>query len=120
MLNIRPRSFGSSQIAADGDLAKVAGSALAAILDAGAEALLLEPWRVGRIIRGAHDLTIDELAAQAARRSRAGPPVDLNLAIALAQLRLALKSPQFRAAWTNWRNSAPVEPASTSVGALCE
>jgi hypothetical protein len=99
------------------DLESVAANALAATIDAGAQALIAEPWRVGRIIGGAQHLTIDELAARTARRRRAAP-ADLNQAIALAQLSRALKSPLFRDAWTNWRMGAAGERALTSDAAL--
>jgi hypothetical protein len=94
-------------------LEPIAANALAAIIDAGAQALIAEPWRVGRIIGGAQNLDIDELAARTARRRRAAP-ADLNRAIALAQLSRALKSPLFRDAWTNWRVGAAGEQARAS------
>jgi hypothetical protein len=85
--------------------AEAAYPALAAIVDAGASILLAEPWRVARIIRGADKMTIHELAAQLARRG-GGPPADLNRAIALAQLALALKSPTFCATWAARREGS--------------
>jgi hypothetical protein len=113
MLNAPANSSDADRNSGADDLEPIAANALAAIIDAGAQALMTEPWRVGRIIGGAQNLTIDELGAQAARRRRAAP-ADLNRAIALAQLSLALKSPLFGAAWTNWRIGA------TSGAALCE
>jgi hypothetical protein len=92
-------------------LAPIAANALAAIIDAGAQALIAEPWRAGRIIGGAQHLDIDALAARTARRRRAAP-ADLNQAIALAQLSRALLSPLFRSAWTNWRMGGTRERAS--------
>ena len=86
----------------------VAANALAAIIDAGAQALIAEPWRASRIIRDAEYLTIDELDARMARRRRAAP-ADINQAIALAQLSRALKSPLFRRRWTSWRAGAAIE-----------
>ena len=98
---------------------RAADDALAAIVDAGARALLREPWRAARIIPGADNLTVEELAAAMARKSRAGPPADFNAAIALAQLAVALKSWQFRAVWTDWRAAASNEPEAKAA-ALCE
>ena len=92
-------------------LEPIAANALAAIIDAGVQALIAEPWRVGRIIGGAQNLDIDALAARTARRRRA-TPADLNQAIALAQLKRALKSPLFGAAWADWRMGATGEQAS--------
>jgi hypothetical protein len=89
----------------DRAFAASAASAVAAVVDVGAEILVREPWRVGRIVRRADEMTIEELADHTARR-RLTPPADLNLAIAIAQLSFALASPRFRAAWTKWRNSA--------------
>ena len=98
------------------DLESVAANALAAIIDAGAQALIAQPWRAGRIIGGAQHLTVDELAARTARRRRAAT-VDLNQAIALAQLSRALKSPLFRYAWTNWGVGAAGGQAQASDAA---
>jgi hypothetical protein len=98
-------------------LEPIAANALAAIVDAGARALIAEPWRASRIIRGAQHLSIEELAAQAARRRRAAPAV-LNQAIALAQLSRALQSPLFRDAWTKWRKGAEGERPCTSDARL--
>ena len=94
-------------------LEPIAANALAAIIEAGVQALIAEPWRAGRIIGGAQDLDIDALAARTARRRRAAP-ADLNQAIALAQLSRALKSPLFRGAWANWRIGAAGEQAQAS------
>jgi hypothetical protein len=120
MSNGQAASSDSPQSAAAEPHRATASDAIAAIVDAGARALIAEPWRAGRIIRETHELTIDELAAQAAHRRRAGPPADLNQAIALAQLILALKSPRFCAAWTDLRNSATSQPTTASGDALCE
>ncbi|MGA2794563.1 MAG: hypothetical protein ABSE69_13725, partial [Roseiarcus sp.] len=68
-----------------------------------------EPWRVARIVRGAEAMTIVQLRAHVARRRRGAPPADLNLAIALAQLSLALEAPTFEAAWIAWLSSRCVE-----------
>ena len=95
------------------DLEPLAANALAAIVDAGAKALIAEPWRASRIIRGAQHLSIEELAAQATRRRRAAPS-DLNQAIALAQLSRALQSTLFRDAWTKWRGGAEGKRTCTS------
>jgi hypothetical protein len=94
-------------------LEPIAANALAAIIEAGVQALIAEPWRVGRIIGGAQNLDMDALAARTARRRRAAP-ADLNQAIALAQLSRALQSPLFRNAWTNWRVGAAGERAQAS------
>jgi hypothetical protein len=99
---------------------RIANAAMAAIISAGAEALTQEPWRVERIIGRARELCVDELAAWATQRARAGLPADLNLAIALAQLAQALKSPQFCAAWSEWRDQITTVRSSTPVDALCE
>ena len=97
-------------------LEPIAANALAAIIDAGVQALIAEPWRAGRIIGGAQNLDIDTLAARTARRRRAAP-ADLNHAIALAQLSRALKSPLFRYAWTNWGVGAAGGQAQASDAA---
>jgi hypothetical protein len=88
-----------TSLAAEATYPALAAKALAAIVETGASILVAEPWRVARIIRGADDMSIHELAAQLARRRRAGPPADLNRAIALAQLALVLKSPGFCTMW---------------------
>ncbi|WP_158815343.1 hypothetical protein [Methylocapsa sp. S129] len=85
--------------------AALASDAVASIIEAGGRVLIAQPWRVARIVRGADAMTIDALASHMARRRRAGPPADLNLAIALAQLALAIASPRFRAAWAEWRSA---------------
>jgi hypothetical protein len=87
-------------------LAASASSAIGAIIEAGASLFIAEPWRIARIIRGADDMMIDELMGRVAKRRRAGPPADINLAIAVAQLSLALKSPLFLTAWADWRRRA--------------
>jgi hypothetical protein len=111
MLNAPASSPDTPRNPAADALAPIAADALAAIIDAGAEALMAEPWRASRIIGGAQHLDIDELAARTARRRRAAP-ADLNQAIALAQLSRALLSPLFRSAWTNWRTGGTRERAS--------
>ena len=88
--------------AAGPDFAASASAALAAAIEAGARLFIAEPWRVGRLIRGADTMTVGELRAHVERRGRAGAPADLNQAIALAQLRLALEAPTFEAAWSGW------------------
>lgn len=75
-----------------------AADALAAVIEAGARILIAEPWRAGRIVPGAEDMTFDEISSTVARR-RQTPFADLNRAIAFAQLRRALASPGFRTAW---------------------
>ena len=113
MPNIPPDPAVADRSSGADALAPIAASAIAAIIDAGVQALIAEPWRAGRIIGGAQHLTIDELDARTARRRRAAP-ADLNQAIALAQLSRALKSPLFRDAWTNWRMGAASERTPTS------
>ena len=83
----------------------IAAGALAAVIEAGAKILVAEPWRAGRIMPGAADMTFDELLSAFARR-RAAPLVDINRAIAFAQLARALESFRFRTAWDAWRNGA--------------
>src|SRR5579859_2412502 len=78
--------------------------AVAAVIDAGAKILIAEPWRAGRIMSGAEDMTFDELSSQFERRRRAAPFADLNRAIAFAQLGRALASPCVRIAWDGWRS----------------
>jgi hypothetical protein len=109
------QTFGSATGEPVADLPAVALAAdkIAAIIEAGVRTLVAEPWRVARIVRAADEMTIDELAAQMARRRRAAPPADLNRAIALAQLSRALNSPQFRAAWAKFR-----APSRLSAAAL--
>jgi hypothetical protein len=113
MLNLTANSPDTTRNLDADALEPIAVNALAAIIDAGVQALVAEPWRVGRIIGGAQNLDIDELAARTARRHRAAP-TDLNRAIALTQLSRALKSPLFRDAWTNWRMGAASERTPTS------
>jgi hypothetical protein len=79
-----------------------AADALTAIVRAGARVLEREPWRVMRIVRGADSMSMAQLGAELARRRRAGPPSDLNVAIALAQLHTALQTPEFALAWSQW------------------
>jgi hypothetical protein len=86
----------------DGAVETAAADALAAIVSAGARLLEREPWRVMRIVRGAESMSMAELVAEMARRRRIGPPADLNLAIATAQLNAALRAPQFALAWSQW------------------
>jgi hypothetical protein len=124
MPNIPPDPADADRSSGADALAPIAASAIAAIIDAGVQALIAEPWRAGRIIAGAQHLTIDELDARTARRRRAAP-ADLNQAIALAQLSRALKSPLFREAWTNWRTGVAGEQAqafglASSGSAACE
>ena len=120
MLDSQETSRTSAGSVADQNLAAPAFSALVAIIEAGGEILIAQPWRVARIIRKADVMTIDEVASHVARRRRAGPLADLNTAIALAQLSHALKSPRFRAAWVDWRNGVSGERARRSDAALCE
>jgi hypothetical protein len=87
------------------DLAAPASGALAKVIEAGARRFIAEPWRIARLMRGANEMSAPELCAGLARRRRAGPPADLNLAIAWAQLSAALKAPAFEAAWRAWRSS---------------
>src|SRR5260370_34392779 len=89
-------------LASDDPVMALAAGAVAAVIAAGAANLVAEPWRVARIIRGADDMTFDELASRFARRRRAAPFADLNRAIAFAQLGRALESAYFRAAWDEW------------------
>ena len=96
----------TTSLAAEATYPALAAKALAAIVETGASILVAEPWRVARIIRGADDMSIHELAAQLARRRRAGPPADLNRAIGMAQLALALKSPRFCAIWAARRDGS--------------
>ena len=84
--------------------AAASARALAAVVEAGAKILIEEPWRVSRILPAADQMTIEDLVGQIAGSSRAGPPADLNRAIALAQLHVALKSARFHLAWTRWRD----------------
>jgi hypothetical protein len=114
--NIPPDPADADRSSGADALAPIAASAIAAIIDAGVQALIAEPWRVGRIIGGAQHLTIDELDARTARRRRAAP-ADLNQAIALAQLSRALKSPLFRRAWISWRIGAASEREQASGAA---
>ena len=86
-----------------GAMRRAASDAIGIVIDAGARILPAEPWRVIRIMRGADAMTIAELCAEVARRRRATPSSDLNRAIALAQLSRALESPDFLAAWAEWR-----------------
>ena len=91
-------------VASEAALATGAARAVAAVVEAGAAILIAEPWRIARIVRDADDMTEDELGAEIARRRSAGPPADMNRAIAFAQLALAMKAPKFGAAWAAWRS----------------
>jgi len=102
----QPQSPASNDFTAEATFPTLAANALAAIVEAGASILVAEPWRVARIIRGADEMTVHELSEQLARRRCAGPPTDLNRAIAMAQLALALKSPRFRARWAARRDGS--------------
>jgi hypothetical protein len=99
MTDFRSTSPGGGARAGDPDFAAPASGALAAVIEAGARLFITEPWRVARIVRGADAMTVGELCAHVERRRRAGPPTDLNLAIALAQLSLALEAPTFDEIW---------------------
>jgi hypothetical protein len=96
----------SGEPTTEASLAAPAAEALAAIIETGARILVAEPWRAARIVPGAGEMTIDELAGHLARRRRARP-ADLNRAIAFAQLSLALKAPQFRGAWAEFSAASP-------------
>lgn len=105
MLPIATTGAGGGLRSAAPDLAAPASRALAAVIEAGARRFIAEPWRIARLVRGADEMTAPELCAALARRRRAGPPADLNLAIAWAQLSAALGTPAFEAAWRAWRSS---------------
>jgi hypothetical protein len=109
MLSDRSPRNGAKGSAADPAVAALAADAIAAIIDAGARTLIAQPWQVARIVRRAGEMTIEELTAHIARRRRATPPADLNLAIAIAQLSCALNSPKFRAAWAEFATPPPPE-----------
>jgi hypothetical protein len=120
MPDVDQKSADCNKPASRGDFDRIADAALAAIVSAGVEVLTREPWRVERIISRARLLGVDELAALVAQRARAGQPADLNLATAFAQLALALKSPRFCTAWSEWRDQATIIRSSRAIGALCE
>jgi hypothetical protein len=80
-------------------------AAIEAIVEAGARLLIDEPWRVGRIIRGADGMTLRQLADEATRRRALAPPTDFNRALALAQLNRALEAPRFALAWSERRGA---------------
>ena len=103
MLDIRKSSSVSAEPDTEQKVAALASDAVTAVIETGAKILLAQPWRVARIVRGADEMTIDELTAHLRRRGRGGPPADLNLAIAVAQLSLALKSQRFQAVWASRR-----------------
>jgi hypothetical protein len=105
VLDIQRRSI-SSAPTTEASLEAPAAKALAAVIEAGARILVAEPWRAARIVPGAGEMTIDELAGHLARRRRARP-TDFNRAIAFAQLSLALKAPQFRGAWAKFSAAPP-------------
>jgi hypothetical protein len=92
-----------------------ASGAVEAVVRAGARLLAAEPWRVGRIIRGADALTLQELAAEVARRGRLPPAKDFNRALALKQLTRALQQPEFIAGWSAWRANAESPGAGGST-----
>ena len=118
MLEIQKTTSAPCGLPANEILPTRAASAIAAVIEAGAAILIAEPWRIRRIVRGADDMTIDELLDQLARRRRAGAPADLNRAIALAQLNLALKSPRFCAIWADWRLERGAKPACKALISL--
>jgi hypothetical protein len=109
MSNFRQPSFAADRPVFAPNFAAPASSAVAAVIEAGARLFIAQPWRVARVVRGADAMTVAELCAQMARRRRSGPPADLNLAIALAQLSLALQAPAFAAAWADWRSQGAAE-----------
>ena len=84
-------------------LATRASRSIETIVEAGAALLIAEPWRVGRIVRGAESLTLTELRNEAARRRSFGAPADFNRSLAFAQLARALERQAFATAWTKWR-----------------
>lgn len=91
-----------------------AASAIEAIIEIGARLLIAEPWRVARIIRGAHAMTYSELTAEAARRRALPPPSDFNRALALAQLARALEAPSFAAAFASRSAACARSPCAPS------
>ena len=105
MTRRHPAASGGGARTAAADFAAPASGALAAAIEAGARLFAEQPWRAARLIRGADAMTAPELRAALARRRAAGPPADLNLGIALAQLSLALEAPTFAEAWGAWRAS---------------
>ncbi len=105
MASFQPASPAAAARTAAPDFAAPASGAIAAIIEAGARLFIAQPWRVARLIRGADAMTASELCAELARRRRVGPPADVNLAIALAQLSLASQAPTFEEAWGAWRSS---------------
>jgi hypothetical protein len=88
----------------------LAEQAVEAALRTGAAILAAEPWRIGRIIRGADDLTLQELAGEVVRRRRLPPPADFNRVVALAQLARALEFPGFAARWRDHARSNRLQP----------
>ena len=69
----------------------------------GAARLLLEPWRIGRLIHRAEALEGKALARIAARRQRAAKRNLLADSLAHAQLALAVGDKNFPKLWFRWR-----------------
>ena len=100
-MNVVTESFSCSTPNA-GLIPRLAEKPIQSAIQAGAAILAVEPWRVGRIIRGADGMTFQELATEASRRRALPPPADLNRALALAQLICALERPGFAACWAEY------------------
>ena len=83
-----------------------AQSAVDAIIDAGAREFCRDPWRLRRLVPNADLMGILELRRAVADRARVRRPVDMNMALALAQLTKALSMPEFDAAWQAERQQA--------------
>jgi hypothetical protein len=102
-----------SAVVSRAPLASCAAAAVEAIIEAGAKQLIAEPWRVSRMIRGAEELTFDQLRTEIARRRALPPPADFNRALAVAQLIRALGQPAFAEAWPMQRATSDTAARQT-------
>jgi hypothetical protein len=109
MSNVQQAFLAADRPIHDPNFTAPASDAVAAVIEAGARLFIAQPWRVARVVRGADAMTASELCAHMAQRRRGGPPADLNLAIAFAQLSRALQAPAFAATWADWRSRSAAE-----------
>jgi len=91
---------------AEAMMVSTAQSTVNDIVSAGAGEFVRNPWRVRRLIANADMMGVAELRQAVKDRGRVRRPVDMNTALALAQLARALDNPEFEAAWAMERQQA--------------
>jgi hypothetical protein len=91
---------------AEAMMAHTVQSTINDIVSAGAREFVWQPWRVRRLIANADMMGVAELRQAVKDRGRLRRPVDMNTALALAQLARALDNPGFESAWAAERQQA--------------